>query len=641
MNRFKSYYKIIKKILPILFLAVVVWMGMGGVAHAQGAIASAAGWLFDKVLFNPVLQLVAYLAHILFSLSSMFLAMCGTLMNVGIQLTVHLGTFIHNNDIIYTVWGTIRDIASILLIFFILWAALQMILSLKSAGYATLIKNIVIAGILINFSFFLAQVLIDASNIVSLQFYNAMAPSQDVEYLPDDTLGQVISKTITNGSGGVSGIFSSALGVNQWWSNKSNFQSSVSTAGGDTNLLMGIIISNVAGTLVQILAGLSFLAAALATLWRSVILILLLGFSPIWIAAYAMPQLKDFKDQWMGPFKSNLLFLPTYLMFMYVAVLIISKSDLNFLVSNLSTNSGNTSGVYIQLFVAFAIIIILVNVPLIAALKFSSLNLKVVKSLGDSMESFRKWATTGRLKATSGWTGRNVVGQGAYALNKSDTLRGLARWSPAAGILASKGLSKVSSASFGGKKDGYDTSLKRQKKDIEAMHRRIGEVERSDYGSIGEFKEAEKKAREDQAGFRTSLIRPNLFNRMMGIRGNREAEAKLSEDARKKALLNSLKVDKKAREDKTQELKELNKRLENDARGVGFAPGKTPSAEDLERRRKLEEEVGRLDEQIEKAEEEKEKESIEQIVKGVREKNDEEKGGKSEKKKEENESNKT
>lgn len=531
------HYKTIKKILPALCLAILVWVGMGGVAHA--GVADWLGFGLENILLNPILQLVAFIAYISFTLSSWFLAMCGTLMNVGIQLTVHLGAFINSNKIIYTVWGTIRDLSSMLLIFFILWAAIQMILSLKRAAYGSLLKSIIIAGILINFSFFFSQVLIDASNIVSLQFFNAMAPKQDVTYLPTDKLGDVITKTIKNGSGGISGIFTGSLGVNQWWSNKSTFGDTVKGAGSDTKLLMGIIIANYTGALVQVLAGLSFLAAAIATLWRSIVLLLLLGFSPIWIAAYAMPQLKEFRDQWMGPFQSNLIFLPVYMALMYVAILIISNSDLNSLVKNISVTTGNSTEVYLQLFIAFAIIIILINIPLVAALKMSGLKLGVVDNLSKSMSNFLKWGTTGRLKAGGAWAGRNTLGATAYGLNRSGAMAKLATWSPTAGIIASRGLSKVGSAGFGGKKGGYEGVLKQEKKDIDTMHERIGEsIKRSDYETDEEYNDAKKAA---QAAFRSNLTSPNLsllseknvLNKLMASRGMREAAVKLNKEAGK------------------------------------------------------------------------------------------------------------
>jgi len=419
MNKFKKKILNIKFILPVFLLTVFIWVGMGEVVHAQGIEVMWQLLTSDgNVLFTGILAIMASLSYSLSQIASFFLTICGTLLNVGLQLTVHLDIFLRNNEIIYTVWSTIRDLSSMLLIFFILQAAIQMILGKEQAGYGNLIKNIIIAGVLINFSFFFTRVLIDASNIVSLQFYNAMAPTNDVQYLPNDTFGTVISKTIKNGSGGISGIFTGALGVNQWWSDKSVFKAASFLSSHNTDLLTGIFIANQASIMVQILAGLSLLAAAVAVLWRSIILIFLIGFSPIWIASYAMPQLKDFRDEWMGPFKANLIFLPVYMVFMYVSVLIISKSNLNSLVVNISNSSGNSMDNYLRLLIAFAIIILMLNIPLIVALRASKLKLKWVESIKGSMESFTKWATLGVATSASGWAGRNTLGRGASSVDK-------------------------------------------------------------------------------------------------------------------------------------------------------------------------------------------------------------------------------
>lgn len=435
-----------KKLLPVLCLVAIVWLATGGVAQA-------AIWdgLITGIVIDPVLKVIAYIAYTMFVMAGWFLALCATLLNVGIQLTTHLGAFIHGNAIIYTVWSTIRDVSSMLLIFFILWAAIQMILGLQQAQYKQLITSIVVAGILLNFSFFFASVAIDASNIVSLQFYNAISPNQKSTYTPNDSIGTIISKSISDGSGGMSGIFASALRVNQWWGNKEEFK-----AEGETNTLIQIIISNYTGALVQVLAGLSFLAAAIAAIWRTVILIFLLGFSAIWIAAYAIPKkLDEFKNQWMGHFQANLIFLPVYLAFMYVAVLIISKSGISEMASGYKITSGNPTSAYLELFIAFAFVIFFLNIPLIAALKVSGLSLKWVDKLKGSMNGLQKWATVGRLQAGGAWAGREVAGRAASAVSRSE---GLKNWAGKSfvGEMALKGIRKTGV--------GYDKKLETQVK---------------------------------------------------------------------------------------------------------------------------------------------------------------------------------
>lgn len=400
-------------------------------AHAQ--LSSATSIASSSLLgLSGFLKIIAYLAYLGLTVSGWFLALCGTLLNVSLQLTTHIGAFIQSTPAIYTVWNTIRDFVSMILIFFIIWAAIQMMLNLKTPNYNSLIKSVIIAGVLINFSFFLTQIAIDASNIVSLQFFNAIAPNQTATYTASDSLSTIISKSIKDGSGGLSGIFLSSLQVNQYWANNGNFDTTISGKS-DSAQLIGIIIANYTGSLVQILAGLSFLAAAVAALWRTIILVFLLGFSSIWVASYAIPQLSDFKNKWMEHFKSNLIFLPVYLAFLYVSVFVISKSGLNELVSSISTTQGNAGSVYLSLFITGAIILFFINIPLFVAISVAGTVAKsvgVIKSINDlSLSLTKRGVGMGVAGAISGGTlslasksagslARATIGSSASMLDK-------------------------------------------------------------------------------------------------------------------------------------------------------------------------------------------------------------------------------
>lgn len=398
--------------------------------------------------FSWILAAIEGASYLVFTIAGWFLKLCGVLLNISIQLTTHLGVFIRDNNIIYTVWETIRDFSSMLLIFFILYAAIQMILGIKPAQFKQLILSIVIAGILINFSFFITQVAIDTSNIVSLQFYNAIAPSNQISFDKNDSIATIVTKSIREGDGGLSGIFASSLGVNSWWNGKGEYKTST----GGVNGQILTILNYYTGALVQVLAGLSILAAAIAALWRSIILIFLLGFSAIWIAAYAVPKLDEFKKIWSKHFQANLIFLPVYLAFLYVAVLIASKSGLHNITN---TKFPNPTDAYTQLFISFSFIIIVLNIPLLAAIQVSGLSIKFIDKLKGSISGLQKWATVGRLQAGGAWAGRNIGSRAASAVSRSETLRDFAGKS-VIGEMALKGLKKTAGS--------YDKKLGEQVK---------------------------------------------------------------------------------------------------------------------------------------------------------------------------------
>lgn len=507
-------------------MVIFAWIGSWHVANAQLAQAVSGYLGLQDLTIGFALQVIGYLIYFALTIVSFGLSLAAVVLNFAMYLTTHLGVFINNTPAIFQIWGTVRDLATMVLIFLILIAAIQMILDLKPASWGTLIKNIVIAGILINFSFFFTRVLIDASNIVSLEFYNAMSSSASLSSCENNagvntyitcSIGAITS---INGNGGIANVFMGALDVTQWWGNKGQLQN----MGTRIDAGIRLILINSAAIVVTIFAGLSFIGAAAAALWRVVILILLLAFSPLWIAGFVLPQIqKEMSGKWWNHLKANLIFLPVYLFLTYVVVQLMMAMNL----SSLGQQTGlvGTTGTYwyvpyLQLFVGFAVSIFLINIPLATALQFSGAS-------GTITGKFSNWARS----RVGEFIGRNTAGQAAYALNKSGAVARLAAFSPATGMMVSKGLSKVSSAGFGGKKGGYDAALKKEKKDIEAMHKRLGEVERSDYTTDAEFNAAKERAERAQEGFRQNLPKRSVFYGMLTSRGARESATKLSRDS--------------------------------------------------------------------------------------------------------------
>ncbi len=100
----------------------------------------------------------------------------GILFNVAMRMTVNMAAFIDNMPVILDTWRTIRDMCSIVFVFALIYNAFLQIFG--KGNPKKLIVDIIVAGLLINFSFFIGRTAIDLSNIVSIQFYRAMLPSQ-------------------------------------------------------------------------------------------------------------------------------------------------------------------------------------------------------------------------------------------------------------------------------------------------------------------------------------------------------------------------------------------------------------------------------------------------------------------------------
>ena len=406
-------------------------------AHADtGDILSLFG--YGGSLTGFILQIVSNIfTFVILKIAAWFVALTGTLLNVSMFATTHMSTLVDSSPIIYTVWQIIRDISSLFLIFMILWAAIKMILNMEDANYGDLIKNIVIMGVLINFSFFIARIGIDLSNIVSLQFYNAIAPT--------NTAATTYSAT----SGGLSDIFMNSFRIQSWYDGSGALTSPNSAGQVVASTLsrpIKIILFGVGGTIVMLMASLSFLAAAGACLWRLVILIFLLGFSPIWIAAMAIPKLKEASDEWMTQYKTQLLFLPVYLGVMYVAIRILTESKINDISA---AGSSVELSQFVNLFVSFAIVIFMINLPFVVALKIAGSGMgwttTMLSGFNKKLTGWAKGAATG----TGNWVGRNTVGRTAYLAGNSQMLKRISGVAPGTGLALSNTINNLSKSTLG------------------------------------------------------------------------------------------------------------------------------------------------------------------------------------------------
>ncbi|HPK14016.1 MAG TPA: type IV secretion system protein [Candidatus Paceibacterota bacterium] len=88
-------------------------------------------------------------------------------------------------------WGIVRDICNLFFIFILLYIAFKVVLGLGSgkSDPKSLIINVIIIGLLINFSLFATRLIIDASNILSRVFYNSETISFKSSSGTDTTLG--------------------------------------------------------------------------------------------------------------------------------------------------------------------------------------------------------------------------------------------------------------------------------------------------------------------------------------------------------------------------------------------------------------------------------------------------------------------
>lgn len=332
-------------------------------------------------------------------LAGLFLGFCGFLLDGSISLSLNIKNFIDSTPSIFSTWKILRDLSGLFFIFYLLYAAAQLIVSQGSTqSYGSLIKNIVIAGILVNFSFSIIGIGIDASNIVSLTIYKAMNPTHKIIKIDPNT--KIETLIANNENNGISSIFMNGLRIQQIYDASGN------RLGGQLGDPIKVALIGIAGVGMMITTGLSFILAAFAFIARTIILIFLITFSSIYFTSWVIPEIKKHLGFFSTQLKNQLLFMPVYMLLTYVGLTIINGSNL--LVDGRITNISNSTTInwiipYIIILINFTIVIAILNMPLMVGLAMGGWSTSLISDWTKKFNALSFWKGVGNWSRTTAW----------------------------------------------------------------------------------------------------------------------------------------------------------------------------------------------------------------------------------------------
>ena len=389
MNKSKLL-KILSFTIPLLVAGVAL---MPGVAEAEGII--------ERVALSGINNVLAGFGSFFLGLSSYLVTISGTFLSVSINITTHLKDIYENVTAIQSVWRTIRDISSIFIIFSLLYFSIKTILGVGSSGFNSLIVKIFLAGVLINFSLCFFKLAIDASNIISLQFYRAIAPNTEQNW--------TVKQSFTDG--GLSNVFMQSLKIPTIYQNNGILKSA--------DVSLAIAFATYAGIIMMVVASLSFLAAAIAFTARTAILLFCLAMSPIYFVGLIFPEIKSkVSDKIMGLLYGQVVFMPVYLFLLYIALRIISDPSFNKIFnSNLAgaSDPGGIGAISIGVIIQYTIAIFFINLPLVAAIDLGGKGMKWAPDAG----KIGRFMTGGFGKSL----GRNTYGAAASRVAETNFMK--------------------------------------------------------------------------------------------------------------------------------------------------------------------------------------------------------------------------
>ena len=339
--------------------------------------------------------------HTLNILTAVLTAVMGAVFDLSINFSIlSVKQFFLPGGVVDTMWVMLRDLVNITFIFILLYIAITKIIGSWGIKAKSQLSSLIVSVILINFSMFFTKILIDAGNLVAVQFYNMISPV---------TLGYTISSTILKGAGLMSAL------------------KSATSLSGQVNTLTSLILQIIAG---GVLLWVYFLGSMLMV-GRVVMLVFLAIVSPVGFIGKSVPGLGSLSEKWWSTLTNQLLVAPVLLFFLYFTTQLIQTQT----VVALTTSAKNAISTFAppSLDAAGILAYILVIVTLWWGIKFTK---KLSGEVGEmTVNVFKGVAAAGAIALTAGAAGAAI---GAEALGAAASTEG-AMGAANAAKLAGKG----------------------------------------------------------------------------------------------------------------------------------------------------------------------------------------------------------
>ena len=385
-----------KKILTTTLLTSIIFGGL------VPSVANAAWWEFlSPSTWAPAA--IYALGGIVVTLTAGVLWISNEIFNFSIYLSIYGFNDFLDGTGVNEAWEIMRDFTNIFFIFILLYIAVGTMFQLFSAKQ--LLVRVIIVALLINFSAILPKVIIDTSNILAIEFYERIGDGKTPTGAPDVTKA-IVSRL---------GLFSEPEGKEVDLLEEYKSASKDSNSKKPTSSVTGAIVS-VFGKIVFLLVTAFVLAiGAWMFVLRTVVLLLLIIFSPIAVLAAALPKTYSFFDKWLKRLINEAFFAPAYLFMLYITITIVKGTDFGKLVKV----DDSQSAVYAPVVVAFNffVIIFLMSASLIIA--------KMMGAQGAAQIGKAKSFGLGLVGGATGLAGAYSIGQLANRVRNTDLIKNM------------------------------------------------------------------------------------------------------------------------------------------------------------------------------------------------------------------------
>lgn len=403
-------------------------------------------------------------------------------------------------------WKIVRDLCNIFFIFILLYVAFSLILGLGNAKAKEMIVNVIIIGLLINFSMFFAKVVIDSGNILARVFYNS-------ETLREKAGNEKLDNEISLSSGIVDIVNPQKIIKN---ASKVTVEDPLTekkeNAGEDGTKNLGtggFILVTILASVINIIGIFVFISVALIFVARTIGLYFIMIFAPFAFLSYTIPALKKIKmlgwDSWLNDLVS-LSFVAPLFMFMLYLIILFAEKGFGDIVQEQNTGT---------LFVLSVMIpFILIAVMLLMAKKLAkdysgSIGQAVVKGVNTVAG-----VAGGVALGAGAITARQTVGRGSAWMGRQDWLNNAASKGNSLAIGLKKLTNVGEKASFDARKTVVGAGIAKETGvDLDKTSKFVGLGTNRTEGGYTGYREREVKKEEE-------------FGKTLGVDGKKETNIK-------------------------------------------------------------------------------------------------------------------
>lgn len=353
---------------PVLFaLPLLVLIALPCIAEAQAvgpAQAQAGNWfmgvvgnIFEgavSITIKPIILLILHFSAWILGVASVFFNW--VVLKTVFQFALYFGT----SDGMLIAWGVMRDVANIALLFGFIFMGVLLMLNVDGGGHGhgggisarKAIPRLLIFAVLLNFSLFTTQFVIDVSNAFASQLVVLAGTECNTD--SEESMAECANK-------GISAQILSAVGLSTIWSEDP------SNTGAELIVYLGI-------TVFLLITATVLIAAGIMLVIRVVVLSLLMVTSPIGFAGMVIPGLSGVAKDWWHKLISQSFYAPIMLLMVFISLKLVESlsPEGQSLVSALAGNSSSVAG-NLQIIVVFAVVIGFMVASLIAATKFGAI----------------------------------------------------------------------------------------------------------------------------------------------------------------------------------------------------------------------------------------------------------------------------